>query len=196
MTKKLYEISAELVQAQVASSAMSSEEIVESLRKVFNTLSSMQKSESEGISIETGDTVEAQLEEPGVTDYSDPMDSIQQDKIVCLECGAEMRQLTAKHLSTHGMTIREYKKKWGFSLKQSLSAKSLSKARSKAAKKRGLPQNLIRYREEQRAMKSGEAAEPFREKEDSALDQESRAETRDEGSTSEVKETKKSKKKQ
>ncbi len=196
MTKKLYEISAELVQAQVASSAMSSEEIVESLRKVFNTLSSMQKSESEGISIETGDTVEAQLEEPGVTDYSDPMDSIQQDKIVCLECGAEMRQLTAKHLSTHGMTIREYKKKWGFSLKQSLSAKSLSKARSKAAKKRGLPQNLIRYREEQRAMKSGEAAEPFREKEDSALNQESRAETRDEGSTSEVKETKKSKKKQ
>ena len=63
----------------------------------------------------------------------DPQSSIQENKVVCLECSAEMRQLTIKHLSSHGLNIREYKKKYGFPLKQSLSAKSLSKARSKAA---------------------------------------------------------------
>ncbi len=195
MTKKLYEISAELVQAQVASSAMSSEEIAESLRKVFNTLSSMQKSENEGTAIETTDTIESQSEQPGTMEFSDPMDSIQQDRVVCLECGAEMRQLTAKHLSTHEMTIREYKKKWGFSLKQSLSARSLSKARSKAAKKRGLPENLIRYREEQKAMKSGESRDQLTGKEASTSQPDTQSESRPEADLPESKETKKAKKK-
>jgi hypothetical protein len=68
-----------------------------------------------------------------------------------------MKQLTAKHLSAHGLTIREYKQKWGFPLKQSLSARSLSKARSKAAKRRGLPENLVKYRESRKLMKGGES---------------------------------------
>lgn len=88
-----------------------------------------------------------------------PKDSIQEDKIVCLECGAEMRQLTTKHLSTHGLNPREYKKKWGFTLRQSLSAKSLSRARSKAAKKRGLPENLVKYQEEKKLRKAEMASE-------------------------------------
>ncbi len=156
MNKKLYEISADLVQTQVSTSAMSSNEIVESLKKVFNALSSMQKSESVGSTVETTDAMEDQLEQTEAAEYADPMSSIQQDKIICLECGAEMRQLTAKHLNLHGISIKEYKKKWGFKLKQSLSAKSLSKARSKAAKKRGLPENLVKSREKKKAAKEAE----------------------------------------
>jgi predicted transcriptional regulator len=75
----------------------------------------------------------------------DPAKSIQKDKVICLECGAEFRQLTANHLRVHGLTPREYKKKWGFPLKQSLAAKSLTASRSKAAKNRGLPQKLQEY---------------------------------------------------
>ena len=71
-----------------------------------------------------------------------PADSIQNDKVICLECGAEMRQLTSKHLVSHGMNQKEYKKKYGFAMRTPLAAKSLSKARSKAAKKRGLPEKL------------------------------------------------------
>lgn len=159
MTKKLYEISADLVQAQVSTSALSSEEIVESLKKVFNTLSSLQRAELEGTNVDVTESVEEPQESASFPEYADPMDSIQQERIICLECGAEMRQLTAKHLNAHGLSIRDYKKKWGFPLKQSLSAKSLSKARSKAAKKRGLPPNLIKYREERKTSKAMESAE-------------------------------------
>ena len=40
------------------------------------------------------------------------------------------------------MSEKEYKKKYGFTMRTTLSAKSVTKARSKAAKKRGLPENL------------------------------------------------------
>jgi hypothetical protein len=64
-----------------------------------------------------------------------------------------MRQLTAKHLSSHELSIKEYKKKWGFPQRQSLSARSLSEARSKAAKERGLPEKLARFQEERKQKK-------------------------------------------
>jgi predicted transcriptional regulator len=83
----------------------------------------------------------------------DPKSSIQENKVICLECSAEMRQLTVNHLSSHGLTMREYKTKWGFPQRQSLSAISLSKARSKASKKRGLPEKLLRFQEKQRQEK-------------------------------------------
>ena len=83
-----------------------------------------------------------------------PQDSIQDDKVICLECGAEMRQLTTKHLVSHGMNQKEYRKKYGFSMRTPLAAKSLTKARSKAAKKRGLPEKLQKYIEARRQKKA------------------------------------------
>ena len=53
-----------------------------------------------------------------------------------------MIQLTVRHLSSHGMSQKEYRKKYGFTMRTPLAAKSLTKARSKSAKKRGLPENL------------------------------------------------------
>jgi predicted transcriptional regulator len=82
-----------------------------------------------------------------------PANSIQNDKVICLECGAEVRQLSSKHLVSHGMGQKEYKKKYGFSMRTPLAAKSLTKARSKAAKKRGLPEKLQKYIEARRQKK-------------------------------------------
>ena len=89
-----------------------------------------------------------------------PQDSIQDDKVICLECGAEMRQLTTKHLVSHGMNQKEYRKKYGFTMRTPLAAKSLTKARSKAAKKRGLPENLRKVIEARRQAKAKVAAKP------------------------------------
>ena len=159
MTKRLLEIASEIVQTQVSMRQMSSEEIVLSLRQVFNTLQGMQKSETDGSFVDLGKMTDDSSTEGKSAEKSDPKDSIQEDKIVCLECGAEMRQLTTKHLGAHGLNPREYKKKWGFALRQSLSAKSLSRARSKAAKKRGLPENLVKYQEEKKLKKAEIAGE-------------------------------------
>jgi len=155
--KKLLDIAAEIVQAQASVGQMSPEQIEQSLIKTFSTLQRMQKAEEKGLSLDRGGAEEEGVEEARAA-KKEPRESIQDDKIVCLECGTEMRQLTSKHLSAHDLTPREYKQKWGFSLKQPLSARSLTKARSKAAKKRGLPANLVKFLEERKQKKAETAA--------------------------------------
>ena len=158
MPKKLIEIASEIVQAQVSLSPMTATEIASSLRQVFSTLQEMQKSEAGGIDLaSTAEaTGEASTEEKPLLS---PADSIQDDKVICLECRAEMKQLTQKHLVSHGISSKEYRKKYGFSMRTPLSAKSLTKARSKAAKKRGLPEKLKQYLEARRQAKV-EASKP------------------------------------
>ena len=161
MTKKLLEIAAEIVQSQVGTTSMTSVDIASSLRTVFQTLHEIQKAEAE----ETTLAVQTLPEEAQVLEEAPkglaPKDSIQENKVICIECGAEMKQLTQKHLSAHGMTPKEYKKKYGFTMRTPLAAKSLTKARIKAAKKRGLPEKLktfIEARRQEKAAASGKAA--------------------------------------
>ena len=138
MPKKLIEIVSAIVRTQASLTSMSAADIAASLRQVFSTLQEMQKAETAGIDIEV---TQSAAEEVAAAKLS-PANSIQNDKVICLECGAEMRQLTSKHLISHGMSQKEYRKKYGFAMRTPLAAKSLTKARSKAAKKRGLPEKL------------------------------------------------------
>jgi len=152
MTKKLIEIASDIVQTQVSLTSMSATDIASSLRQVFRTLQEMQKAEAGGIELAptAGGAGEAPTEDKPMLS---PANSIQNDKVICLECGAEVRQLSSKHLVSHGMGQKEYKKKYGFSMRTPLAAKSLTKARSKAAKKRGLPEKLQKYIEARRQKK-------------------------------------------
>ncbi|MDR3556711.1 MAG: MucR family transcriptional regulator [Syntrophobacteraceae bacterium] len=148
MGRKIIEIASEIVQTQVSLAPMSSGEITSSLRQVFGTLLELQKAESGEIDL-------LQVQEASVTQEKasgaiSPENSIQNDKVICLECGAEMKQLTQKHLISHGISSKEYKKKYGFPMRTPLAARALTKARSKAAKKRGLPANLVKAIEARR----------------------------------------------
>jgi len=158
LTRKLIEIASEIVQTQVSITSMSADEIASSLREVFKTLQGMLKSETEGTDLELTQVAGALPSGEKAAPSMAPADSIQKDKIICLECGKEARQLTAKHLAVHDMSPREYRLKYGFTMRTPLCAKSLTKARSKAATKRGLPENLSRFIEERR--KSKAAATP------------------------------------
>jgi predicted transcriptional regulator len=155
MTRKLYEIAADIIEAQASMIEMSPDSLEQTLSKVFVTLQKMKFAEDGGFLLDQAKPSEEPVEE--ISQITDPKMSIQEDKVICLECGAEMRQLTSKHLSSHALSIREYKKKYGFPQRQSLSAKALSKARSKAAKKRGLPEKLLRF-QAQRKQDKMEAA--------------------------------------
>ncbi|MGC9196551.1 MAG: MucR family transcriptional regulator [Syntrophobacteraceae bacterium] len=147
--KKLLDIAAEIVQAQASVGLMSAEQIEQSLVKTFSTLQRIQLAEEKGMFLDCSVSGEISSSQT----VGEALQSIQDDKIVCLECGTQMRQLTTKHLGTHNLTPREYKRKWGFSMKQPLSARSLTKARSKAAKKRGLPEKLVKFLEERKQKK-------------------------------------------
>lgn len=159
MGRKIIEIASEIVQTQVSLAPMSSGEITSSLRQVFGTLLELQKAESGEIDLlQVQDAPVTQEKASGAIS---PENSIQNDKVICLECGAEMKQLTQKHLISHGISSKEYKKKYGFPMRTPLAARALTKARSKAAKKRGLPANLVKAIEARRQSKveGGEAAE-------------------------------------
>ena len=147
--KKLIEIASEIVQTQVSLTSMTATDIASSLRQVFGTLCEMQKAEAGGIEL-----VPTAGEEVAATKLT-PQSSIQNDKVICLECGAEFKQLTQKHLSSHGMSPKEYKGKYGFAMRTPLSAKSLTKA----AKKRGLPEKLKKAIEARKQEKA-KAAKP------------------------------------
>jgi len=144
------------VQTQVSLAPMSAAEIATSLRQVFATLIELQKAESGEIELPQTQETGAFLEKAPT--QITPENSIQNDKVVCLECGAEMKQLTQKHLTSHGISSKEYKKKYGFPMRTPLAAKALTKARSKAAKKRGLPANLVKAIEARRQSKAQSVA--------------------------------------
>ena len=138
MSKSLVEMAADIIQSQCNSISMTSEEITLSLQNTFNTLLKLQASE-----------VKASLEDISGAGTKiktsialSPEKSLQKNKVICLECGQEFKMLSPKHLKSHGLTSREYRVKYGFSLRQPLCAKSLSDRRKKAGKARGLPDNL------------------------------------------------------
>jgi len=138
MAKTLVEMAADIIQSQCGSTAMTTEEIASSLQSTFKILQDLQSAET--ISSQESLAETGMKTKPGLT--SSPEKSLQKNKVICLECGQEFKMLSPKHLRSHGLTSREYRVKYGFSLRQPLCAKSLSDKRKKAGKARGLPENL------------------------------------------------------
>ena len=132
MSKSLVEMTAEIVQAQISTKDMSKDEIKAALHDTFLTLKGLQDAEASGHSLEQAESRPAMA----------PEKSIQKNQVVCLECGQAFKMLSPKHLKSHELTPKEYRKKYGFSMRQPLCAKALSDRRSSSGKKRGLPENL------------------------------------------------------
>ena len=133
MSKTLVQMTAEIIQSQITSKQMSTEEIKAALNETFQALKSLQDAEAGG-GLET--------ETEATATVMDPKKSIQKNKIVCLECGQDFKMLSPKHLKSHGLTAKEYRKKHGLAARQPLCAKALSERRSQSGKERGLPDNL------------------------------------------------------
>lgn len=131
--RKLLEMTSQIVKAQASNADMSADDMTEAIKKVYRALKWVQDQEEKAI---------RGAEEPAPSG----MNSIQRNKVICLECTKEFRQLSGKHLGLHGLTPREYKKKYGIPLRQSLSARSLSAKRRRIAKERGLGEKLSQAR--------------------------------------------------
>jgi len=115
MDKTLVEMAAEIVRAQAGQTEMTPDEIVDALSKTYEGLKSVKAKEEqlgEEPAVEKKEEVEGKA-------------SIQRDKVICLECGKEFKQLGNSHLASHGLTAREYKEKHGIPLGQALVTKDL-----------------------------------------------------------------------
>jgi predicted transcriptional regulator len=136
MPKSLVELASEIVAAQASHIPMSPEDISDGVRKVFEVLQTLQAVEAGmagGLDFESAQVMK-------------PQDSIQRNRVICLECNKEFKLLSNRHLALHGLTSRDYKLKYGLPLRQPLSAKSLTQARRKIAKEKGLGAKLVAYR--------------------------------------------------
>jgi predicted transcriptional regulator len=119
---------------------MAADDMVGALNKTFDALKNIKTIEEGG----------PDAEAPPV----DPRKSIQRNYIVNLEDGKKYKQLTTRTLAKFGLTPAEYRKKWGFTARQPLAAKSLSAKRRKTAKALGLGEKL----QEARKAKAAAAA--------------------------------------
>lgn len=137
MAKTLVEMTQEIVQSQISSKPMTLEEIKTAFNDVFQTLKLLQESEATG--------TETEQVEDNAPQIADPKKSILRNKIICMECGQEFKMLSPKHLASHGLDSKSYRKKYGLSARQPLCSKSLSERRSASGKDRGLPENLRKY---------------------------------------------------
>ena len=136
MPKSLVEMASEIIAAQARHAPMSPEELSEGVKKVFVILQQLQVLESGMPSPSEGD---------GVGKLT-PQDSIQRNRVICLECNKEFKLLSNRHLALHGMNSREYRLKYGLPMRQALSARSLTLARRKIAKEKGLGEKLVAHR--------------------------------------------------
>ena len=138
MAKSLTQMAADIVAAQASHVSMSADEMDAALKKVFEVLKQIKVIEE----TPAGEAVDDELARL----RANPMKSIQRTYVVNLEDGSKFKQLTAKTLAKFGLTAKEYRKKWGFSARQALSAKSLSAKRRKVAKALGLADKLAAAR--------------------------------------------------
>ena len=145
MAKSLTEMAAEIVAAQAGHATMSAEEMDAALKKAFDALKSM-KALEEGTEAEPAPI--------------DPRQSIQRNKVICLECGKEFKQLGNRHLKEHGLDAKAYRKKYGFSARQPLTARTLTAKRRKTAKALGLGEKLQAARKKQLKAAAAKKAVP------------------------------------
>ena len=61
----------------------------------------------------------------------DGKSSIKETSVTCLECGKKFKILSKKHIESHGLSVLEYKEKYGIKKNTSLVAKGLVRERRK-----------------------------------------------------------------
>jgi predicted transcriptional regulator len=138
MSKTLTEMAAQIVAAQAGHAPMTPDEMDVALKKTFEALQCIKYVEEGKMALEEPDELTKLRFEP--------IKSIQKNYIINLEDGKKYKQLTARTLVKFGLTPKEYRKKYGFSARQPLAAKSLSAKRRKTAKALGLAEKLVKAR--------------------------------------------------
>jgi predicted transcriptional regulator len=133
MASEVLKLTAQIVISHASMSELTSGELVEEIKEVYNTLSSLEGGMALVEAPEPGKEVES------VTKPTIPLKDIVKEKyVVCLECGKKMRTLKAHLRKTHNLQPKEYFKRYGLDPKKfPLVCKEYSEQRSKMAKARG-----------------------------------------------------------
>ncbi len=122
MTQPIVEMAKDLVMALIKENLIEPEDMQKELQKTHASLLVL-KAKEEG-NDNNGETSERASSSP--TDWKK---SIKKHSVECLICGAVFKQLSARHLSTHGLDPRTYRQQFGIPMTQPLSAKATTAMR-------------------------------------------------------------------
>ena len=132
MATEILKLTTEIVVSHASMTELTSEQLVDEIKAVYNVLSSLDGGESleEPVSEEAG----------GVKKPLIPLKDIVKAKyVVCLECGKKLKTLKRHLHKAHGLMPKEYYARFGLDPKKfPLVCMDYSVARSKMAKDRGL----------------------------------------------------------
>ena len=114
--KEFMEQAMAMVQAQAGVRPMTPEEMLAEVAEIAKGLAALADGSTE---------TKTEVQEPVI----DPKKAIKMNSVICVECGAEFKILTKKHLALHGLTPAEYREKWGYGKRTPLVCKKLAKQR-------------------------------------------------------------------
>jgi len=143
VANSMVELASKIALAQASVKSMSPDDLNHLIQTVHSTLVGLQGKEC-GVAGEVA--AEGPVDEKLAKLREKPGKSIQKNVVVCLECGSESKVLGKTHLLGHGLSPKEYKKKWGLGARQALVTKTLSENRKATAERLGLGERLAAAR--------------------------------------------------
>jgi predicted transcriptional regulator len=134
MASEVLKLTVKIVTSHVSLTELTSEELVEEVKKVYNVLLSLdglvnlEEQVAEGAEVESGKKPRIPLK-----------DIVKASYVVCLECGKKLKTLKTHLRTAHALMPKEYYAGFGLDPKKfPLVCKDYSETRSKLAKERGL----------------------------------------------------------
>jgi predicted transcriptional regulator len=115
MSQSLVEHAKELTLALIATGNVAPKDMQEMLQKTYASLSALKAQE------EKAALPPLPASETALVDWRK---SITKHAVTCLECGQAFKQLSLRHLGTHGLDNRSYRTKYGIPRTQPLSARA------------------------------------------------------------------------
>ncbi len=135
MATEILRMTAEVVISHASMSELSTQELVNEIKEIYNVLASLECGEVISETMAPGKVPGAEV---GKKLPIPLKDIVTQKHVVCLECGKKMRTLKAHLRKSHKLTPKEYCQTYGLDPKKyPLVCKEYSSQRSKMAKKRG-----------------------------------------------------------
>ena len=147
----LLDLTAQIVSAHAGSTQMTSDELLQELRKVYSSLQAL----------ESGSTPLAEEVKQILT----LKQAFKKDEVICMVCGKGGMKTLTRHIKlVHDLKPGQYKKQFGIPTKQPLTAKSYTEARRKMSVERGMGDVLAKAREVRAANIKANKAVPAKEK--------------------------------
>jgi predicted transcriptional regulator len=120
MSQSLLEMVKDLTRSLVETGKLSAENMPDTLQQTYTTLTALKVQE------EVGTSAPVSVSPASAVNWRQ---SIRKHAITCLECGLVFKQMSLRHLLTHGLDSRSYRTKHGIPRTQPLTARATTERR-------------------------------------------------------------------